>query len=350
VQDYPVAEIITQLNQKGLSMYQLYIGIDIAADSFAAHWQNQDQSQIGSGTFKQNEAAYQSLHRQLSSLADPTECLVVLEATGNYWLSLALFLHEQGYALSVINPVRARRFAQMQLRHTKTDAVDARLLCDFAQMVSPELWTPPPEVCHQLRQYLERRDDYLHMRTQERNRLHAMKQDPRADTSLLRGLETHIEYLTEQIKWLTQQIEQALKQDSQWQAASQHLLSIPGIGVINAAWLLVATHCFARCERPEEAAAYAGLVPHKRESGNRRGYASIKGGHPKLRQNLYMAAGAAIRFNPTLKAYFHKKVSEGKIKQVARVAVARKLVHYAWACVVKGRDFDVNYGQQAKAA
>lgn len=331
-------------------MYQLYIGIDIAADSFAAHWQNQDQSPMGSGTYKQNKAAYQSLHRQLSSLADPTECLVVLEATGNYWLSLALFLHEQGYALSVINPVRARRFAQMQLRHTKTDAVDARLLCDFAQMVSPELWIPPPDVCHQLRQYLERREDYLHMRTQERNRLHAMKQDPRADETLLVGLEAHIEYLTAQIKWLTQQIEQALKQDSEWQAASQHLLSIPGIGTINAAWLLVATHCFARCERPEEAASYAGLVPHKQESGNRRGYASIKGGHPKLRQNLYMAAGAAIRFNPTLKAFFHKKVSEGKIKQVARVAVARKLVHYAWACVVKGRDFDVNYGQQAKAA
>jgi transposase len=331
-------------------MYKLYLGIDIAAASFAAHWQSTDKAQSGSGSYQQNEKDYQRLHKQLSLITSPAETLVVLEATGNYWLTLAFFLYERNYAVSVINPVRARRFAQMQLRHTKTDAVDAQLLCDFGQMVSPKLWTPPPSVCHQLRQYLERRDDYLHMRTQERNRLHAMKHDPRVDETLLAGLKAHIDYLTQEINWLKEQIDQALNQDSEWQEASQHLLSIPGIGAINAAWLLVTTHCFARCERPEEAASFAGLVPHKRESGAWRGQASIKGGHPKLRRNLYMAAGAAIRFNPVLKAFFHKKVAEGKIKQVARVAVARKLVHYAWACVVKGRDFDPNYGQQSKAA
>lgn len=331
-------------------MYKLYLGIDIAAASFAAHWQSADKAQSGSGTYQQNKKDYQRLHKQLLVLASPAETLVVLEATGNYWLTLAFFLHERDYVVSVINPVRARRFAQMQLRHTKTDAVDAQLLSDFAQMVSPKLWIPPPSVCHQLRQYLERRDDYLHMRTQERNRLHAMRHDPHADENLVADLEAHIDYLSQRIKSLKEELEQALNQEGEWQTASQHLLSIPGIGVINAAWLLVTTHCFARCEKPEEAASFAGLVPHKRESGRWRGQSSIKGGHPKLRRNLYMAAGAAIRFNPVLKAFFHKKVAEGKIKQVARIAVARKLVHYAWACVVKGRDFDVNYGQQTKVA
>ena len=331
-------------------MYKLFLGIDIAADTFAAHWKLDDQTQAGSGSFQQNEKAYRALHKQLLALAQPSKTLVVLEATGNYWLALALFLHELDYAVSVINPVRARRFAQMQLQHTKTDAVDAALLCDFAQMVSPELWTPPPIICHQLRQYLERRDDCLKMRTQERNRLHAMRHDPRADATLIAGLEAHIAYLTQQIQWLKAQIEQGLTQDSTWQKASQHILSIQGMGPITTAWLLVATHCFARCENPQQAASYAGLVPHKRESGRSRSRASIKGGHPKLRQNLYMAAGAAIQFNPTLKAFFHKKVSEGKIKQVARIAVARKLVHYAWACVVKDCDFDPNFGQQANAA
>jgi len=331
-------------------MYTLYLGIDIAADSFAAHWQLDDQTQHGSGAFQQNERAYRRLHKQLCVLAEPTETLVVLEATGNYWFALALFLHEQGYAVSVINPVRARRFAQMQLQHTKTDAVDAALLCDFARMVSPELWTPPPAICHQLRQYLERRDDLLHMRTQERNRLHAMRHDPLADPALRSDLEAHIVYLTQQIDRLTHRIEQTLAQDSVWQRASQRILTIPGIGPITTAWLLVATHCFTRCQTPAEAASFAGLVPHKQQSGRSLSRASIKGGHPKLRQSLYMAAGAAIQFNPTLKAFFHKKVSQGKIKQVARIAVARKLVHYAWACVVKERDFDPNFGQQANAA
>jgi len=30
--------------------------------------------------------------------------LVVMEATGVYWMKLAVFLHEAGFAVSVINP------------------------------------------------------------------------------------------------------------------------------------------------------------------------------------------------------------------------------------------------------
>ncbi|MCA9896430.1 MAG: IS110 family transposase, partial [Anaerolineae bacterium] len=104
------------------------------------------------------------------------------------------------------------------------------------------------------------------------------------------------------------------------------------------------TQAFSRCDTPQQAAAYAGLVPHHRQSGRSlHKRSTIGGGHPKLRQALYMAAGAAIQFNPTLKAFYNKKVGQGKVKQVARIAVARKLVHLAWACVVKHRDYDPTY-------
>lgn len=334
-----------------MNSYTLYVGIDIAAATAAVHWQSPAQAHSQSLTIDQNPAAYQRLIQHLQCLAAPAQTLVVMEATGSYWLGLALYLQQADFAVSVINPVQARHFARMKLQHTKTDALDARLLCDYARMAHPDLWTPPPAVCHRLRQHLERREDVLHMRTQERNRLHALRHDPRADAVLLARLQAHIDQLSQEANWLQQQIETLLQQDGDWAAAAQRLLSIPGIGPITAAWLLVTTHAFARCQTPEQAAAFAGLVPHLQQSGRSlRGRSSICGGHPQLRKMLYMAAGAAIRFNPPLAAFFNRLVARGKRKQLARVAVARKLIHIAWACVVKNRTFDPFFGQQALAA
>jgi len=55
--------------------------------------------------------------------------LVVLEATNTYWMSLALHLHDAGYAVSVINPAQAHQFAKALLKRAKTDELlfgDAR--------------------------------------------------------------------------------------------------------------------------------------------------------------------------------------------------------------------------------
>jgi transposase len=44
----------------------------------------------------------------------------VLEATGHYGRNLCGFLAEQGFAPSVVNPLRARRFAQGDLGRAST--------------------------------------------------------------------------------------------------------------------------------------------------------------------------------------------------------------------------------------
>jgi transposase len=331
-------------------MYTLYVGADIAAETVALHWQHPQTGKETSVEIKQRRCDYQKVSKRLQKLAAPEQILIVMEATGNYWLALAFFLHAAGFCVSVINPARGRHFARMQLKRAKTDAIDAQLLCQFAQMVSPELWTPPPTICHQLQQRLSLRDDFVKTRTQHRNRLHALRHNPHAERTLVRRLEKQIKSLDKEIVQLTQEITDLLKGDHSWASAAQRLLSIPGIGIINAAWLLCATHAFARCETPAQAAAFAGLAPHASESGKRRGKRKTGGGHADLRKNLYMAAGSALQHNPPLRALYKRHLKRGKIKNVARVAVARKLVHIAWACVVKERDFDPNFRQLPKIA
>lgn len=67
-----------------------------------------------------------------------------LEATGYYGAEVALFLHEAGYVVSVVNPARIKAYAESQLNRTKTDAGDAALIADFCRTQQPEAWTPPP--------------------------------------------------------------------------------------------------------------------------------------------------------------------------------------------------------------
>jgi transposase len=105
--------------------YQLFVGIDIAAKSAAVAWQHLDGSQQRSCTIEQSAAGFARLHRQLQTTAvEPANTLVVLEASGTYWMRLASFLHAANYHVSVINPKQAHDFAKATLRHAKTDALD----------------------------------------------------------------------------------------------------------------------------------------------------------------------------------------------------------------------------------
>ena len=70
----------------------------------------------------------------------------------------------------------------------------------------------------------------------------------------------------------------------------------------------------------------AGVAPYNRDSGEHRGRRTIRGGRVQVRRVLYMAAVAASRFNPILKAFYDRLVQAGKPKKVALVAVMRKLV------------------------
>ncbi len=76
----------------------LYVGIDIAARSFTASFLTTDSLPSKPRTFDQSPAGFVKLHSvlQAPSIA-PTDTLVVLEATGSYWVSLAVFLHTHGY-------------------------------------------------------------------------------------------------------------------------------------------------------------------------------------------------------------------------------------------------------------
>lgn len=252
-------------------MYTLFVGADIASKTIDLHWEHPETGESGHRQIKQAESQYQMMLARLRSLTHAAQTVVLMEATGNYWLRFALTLHEAGLAVMVIPPQRAHYFAKSRLQGTKSDAIDAQLLCDMAQLDPTELWTPPPSVYHDLQQRLSLRDDYQKSCTQYRNRRTAMKHDPHTQPEIMASLEQTIAFFEAEVKRLTKEIEALLHAEHEWYDAAQRLLSINGIGTLVAATLLTTTHAFERCETPEQAASFAGLVPHERSSGQWQG-------------------------------------------------------------------------------
>ena len=157
--------------------YGGWVGIDIAATTFTATWTPHGPARPQ--TFAQTGAGYQTFITHLDRVAaDPATILVVMEATGSYWIGLAVWLHHAGYTVAVINPAQIASFAKSLPRRAKTDLLDAEVVLRFAGERMPTPWTPPPAVYHELRQRLVARDALMEMRQQARNQHHALRQWP----------------------------------------------------------------------------------------------------------------------------------------------------------------------------
>jgi len=348
--------------------YQLFVGVDIAAMTATVAWQAPRQKPSKPITIEQTTEDFASLHQRLMKTGvTPEQTLVVFEATGVYWLSLATFLSRQGYAVSVVNPTQAHPFAKALLKRAKTDAIDAQTLTELAALLQPALWTPPPAIYEELEQRLTQRDALLLMRGQLRNQLHALGHLPvvvapvrqrmqaldQTLTTQLADIETELAALppTEDLE-APEEGEPSL--DRAWALTVAKLQTIPGIGLLTALWIVVTTMNFTLCSSAEQAAAYAGLAPMPRESGtsmHKRPYIGHTGNR-RLRTAFYLATLSAARHNPVIKPFYDRLRAAGKPAKVARCAAARKLLHLAFAVGTNKEDFDPHYqpGSKQQAA
>lgn len=269
-----------------MSNYTLFVGVDIAATTATVALKQAGQPPATAFTLPQSPSGRDAFVQHLVATGHaPARILVVMEATGTYWMQLALYLHEAGFCVSVVNPLQAHSFARALLKRAKTDAIDAQTLAQLAEKLQPAPWSPPPPVYEALRQRLAERDALLAICTQTRNRLHALNRRGTVVAAVQERAEKLLATLKAQITEIEAEIRQALQQDEEWAEAAKRLLSIVGVGEITAAWILVATVNFSTCTTAKEASAFAGLVPNPFTSGSsvykrsRIGHA----GHARLR-------------------------------------------------------------------
>ena len=149
----------------------MFAGIDVGATSVVLVCRQNGRSS-GPETFAQSVAGHAALVRRLCKVAP--QC-VVLEATGIYYLDLALALQAAGLPVAVINPRSFHHFAKLKLVGSKTDGVDAALLAEYAERMNPPLWQAPDPHRLALRDVGRQINRLTAARTQAKNRLHALR-------------------------------------------------------------------------------------------------------------------------------------------------------------------------------
>ena len=321
----------------------LYIlGIDVGKESFdVALLGGQQRFQ---GQFSNTAAGFGKLNRWLKK-HKATEVHACMEATGRYWLELAMFLHEHGHQVSVVNPKLVKKHSEATMQRNKTDSQDALTIADYCAKHQPALWQPPSVAFRQL-QALVRHVQALKVdRTREKNR----RQSGISSPEVLAAIEAHINFLDQQIAELEQRISEHFDQHPNLKADNELLISIPGIGETTAAVFLAEVPDVRLFTQADQLAAYAGLTPGQRQSGT-----SLKGpgrlvkwGNARLRAALFMPALSAHVSNPIIAALRERLLLRGKTKMTVVIAVMRKLVHLCYGVLKTGRPFDPNHIQLA---
>ena len=151
-----------------------------------------------------------------------------------------------------------------------------------------------------------------------------------------------IKQLINQIVFLESQIDAVSKEIKElYNKLDSHLLSVPGIGDNLAPIILAEIGDINNFDKPSKLIAFAGTDPSENQSGNKLSSndKTSKRGSPYLRHAIYTASLVAISNEPELRAYYDKKISEGKHHFVALAGISRKLLTIIYYILKEDRDY-----------
>jgi transposase len=288
------------------------VGIDVAQDELVVvvgpeetltRWAN-------------DEAGQAALAAHLAELAPD---LVALEGTGGLEAGIVAALQDAGVPVAVANPRQVRAFAYGVGRLAKTDPIDAAVLARFAAVARPAVRARTDAATRDLAALVARRRQVRDLRTVERNRRR------RAAAVVRPSIEQTIAALGAELATLEAAIATAVALDPTWQAKTDLLQSVPGIGPVVATTLLAELPELGR-RAPKSLAALVGVAPLTRQSGRTQRPAAIGGGRRAVRTALYQATVTAVRHNPVLRRHYDHLLARHKPRKVALIACARKLL------------------------
>lgn len=254
---------------------------------------------------------------------------IVLEATGGYEQRVYKALRAAGLPAVVVSPAMARDFAKGTGRRAKTDRVDALMLAHFAQVNKPDVPPLPSENHQRLSALGGLRQDLVATRTAYKNRLeHASSENRSRIQRLLGAVQAEIDELDKELA-------KAIKATPEDAKKAALVLSVPGIGPVNAAALLSGLPELGKLKR-RQLASLLGVAPYDDQSGNGDYKKHARDGRRALRSLLHMAALSARSHNPIIQAFAKRLESAGKPFHTVMTACIRKLVVILNAIVASG--------------
>ncbi|MFZ5553090.1 MAG: IS110 family transposase [Bacteroidota bacterium] len=269
----------------------------------------------------------------------------VMEATGVYHESLAYFLEEKGYEVSVVLPNKISNYFRTLELKTITDKTASEAIARFGLERKLDCWKRPKAIFNELKQLTRERDQIVEQRTMDKNQLHAEQTQAEPNKKSIERVKTRIKLLNKQESDIKKEIAVLIKQEEKVAQSVDVICSIPGVGLLTAATVLAETNGFELIRNKRQLTSYAGLDVQEKQSGT-----SVKGkpriskkGNKHLRKAMHLPALAAIRHEDRFKAIFVRLVTKHGIKMKAAVAVQRKLLEMIYILYKTNTVYDKNH-------
>jgi transposase len=290
-----------------------FVGIDVSKRSLDVYDIKSEQN----CQFENTKQGIQQCAKWIRSLKP---VLVVMEATGGYEHELASALLSAKLPAAVVNAKRIRDFARAVGQLAKTDKIDARMIAQFAATLQPQPQKQMDQAAQKLKALVSRRTQLVDMRTAEKNRIEHAR-----DAAIKKSIAAMVKTLDREIGKVDKQLSNHIDQDPRLRHKAKVMESMKGIGKGSATSLVAKLPELGQFNR-RRISSLVGVCPINRDSGLFRGKRMIGGGRSDVRKLLYMPTLAAIRHNPTIRAFYQRLLKAGKAKMVAVVACMRKVL------------------------
>jgi len=271
------------------------------------------------------------------------ELTSVVESTSTYHLTACEVSYAVGVDCRIYNPLLTKQQIRSTVRGKKTDRTDALLIARLGLRGEGYSYTPEP---YRATKYQARSAQKLSVLASSFRRHHSHMAGL-LETELSDQTEALMQGIQDAITLAKKQLYKDLAHSADGDIF-RRLQTIPGVGPYVGASLIGEVQDMHKFTTTKALTAFAGLDPKIRQSGkslNSTGRLT-KRGSSYLRRSIFIAANAAKRYDPNMKALYDKKRAEGKSYKVATIVVARKLLSVIRSVWLHGVDYDAGYAER----
>ncbi len=271
-----------------------------------------------------------------------------MEHTGVYTLALCSFFENQGYDYILESALRIKR--SLGIRRGKSDKADSMDIAEYVYINHKKLKVSKLQATP-----LMKLKDLLSFRSRlvkQRTSLKSSSKEYKAfipqqyySALIIDSSEELIMILNKKIKEVEKQIKAILNENQRLNRLYELICSVKGVGFVIAVTLIVYTNGFKAFDNARKFATYIGIAPFAHSSGISTNIAAKIShlGFKKIKALISNAVVTAIQHDKGLRAYYLRKLDEGKNKFSIHNAVKNKIIHRVFAVVKRGTPYvDLN--------
>ena len=319
-----------------------YIGVDISKKTIDVAIYKKEKASKASvcEKFSNSPDGFKEMKRWLRKCGvSLTNALFCMEATGHYTYELCLFLEQQEVSYSVQSPLHLKR--SFGLTHGKNDKVDAYRIASYAYLHREDIKLSQlaTNSIRKLKALMAERKSLVVEIARCKAQLKEVGSHSSSPGTIKRTKEL-LEFLETQVQDIEKDMAQTIDSDAELKNNYQLLLTISGIGIVNAVNTIVATHNFKMFDNARQYASYIGVAPFEHTSGTSvRGKTHVEPGAKMLKADLTGAVRTCINHDKEIQKYYERKIAEGKSYGVVANAIKFKLLLRMFAVIKRGTPF-----------